>query len=367
MTLVGALAVGVVLGVMAAGGGDTPESGATTTARATRTSVPPQARELALQVARLSTEQKVAKVFLWGLDTRRADPATLRRLRSRELGGVAVAGSDPGRLKRITRALGSGPLVLAAQEGGAFNAVRGLPPQTAPSDLADAAAGAGEADKGATRLRGAGIDGVLAPGLDIGAPDNPAVGERAFSEEPAEAARFARGVVSAYRSRDVFTAPGSFPGLGSASQPVEQGPANVSLSPRELEARDLRPFRAAIRAGAPGIQISNGLYAYDDFVTPGSLSRAVMVGLLRRKLGFRGVAITGDLTDAGVTALAEPSRAAVDALKAGADLLYLSGPAADQHAAYDAVLAAVRRKAVSRQRLDEAVTHVLEARRDYGA
>ncbi len=126
------------------------------------------------------------------------------------------------------------------------------------------------------------------------------------------------------------------------------------------------PFRSAIDAGVPGIEVSNGLYVYDDFVTPASLSRRVITGLLRGKLGFRGVALTGDLTDPAVTALVPPARAAVQALAAGADLLYLSAPPADQAAAYRAVLAAVRKRRVPAKRLDQAVTRVLAAKRDYG-
>ena len=104
----------------------------------------------------------------------------------------------------------------------------------------------------------------------------------------------------------------------------------------------------------PAIIVSNGLYAYDDFVTPASLSSRIMTGLLRRKLGFEGVTLTGDLTDPAVTALEPPRRSAVQALRAGADLLYLSAPATDQAAAYRSVLTAVRKKRVSTARLDEA-------------
>ena len=151
----------------------------------------------------------------------------------------------------------------------------------------------------------------------------------------------------AYREAKLFAAAGHFPGLGSASQPVGEGPANVGLSGRELERADVVPFKSAIQAGVPGIVVSNGLYAYDDFVTPATLSRRVTTGLLRGDLGFKGVALTGDLTDPAVTALEPPAAAAVQAVRAGADLLYLSAPPAEQAAAYRAVLAAVRKKRVS--------------------
>jgi beta-N-acetylhexosaminidase len=67
-----------------------------------------------------------------------------------------------------------------------------------------------------------------------------------------------------------------------------------------------------------------------------------------------------------VEIVAPVPRAAVEALRAGADMLAISGPAAEQQAAYDAVLAAVRRGRISRARLDEAVGRILAAKEEYG-
>ena len=145
-----------------------------------------------------------------------------------------------------------------------------------------------------------------------------------------------------------------------------EGPANVGLSLQELSQRDLVPFRAAIAAGAPAVLLSNALYAPDDFVVPGSLSRKISTDLLRRKLGFEGMAITDDLSDPSITALGPIPGSAVKALAAGADMLYISGSQSNQEAAYRAVLSAVRRGDLPRARLDEAVGRVLSVKRDYG-
>ena len=57
--------------------------------------------------------------------------------------------------------------------------------------------------------------------------------------------------------------------------------------------------------------------------------------------------------------------AAVQALRAGADMLYISGDAGDQQAAYVAVLRAVQRGRIPRRRLDQAVGRILLAKQDY--
>ena len=71
---------------------------------------------------------------------------------------------------------------MAVQQGGEFNALAGLAPATAPADLDDAAAGAREARAAGGALRPLGVNGVLAPVLDVGPPDGAAVGALAFSE-----------------------------------------------------------------------------------------------------------------------------------------------------------------------------------------
>jgi beta-N-acetylhexosaminidase len=168
----------------------------------------------------------------------------------------------------------------------------------------------------------------------------------------------------AYRHGFVFASPSHFPGLGAADVSPEQGPATVGLSPHELVQRDLIPFQAAIRAGAPAITLSNATYSLDNFTLPGSLSRNV-IELLRKSLHFKGVVMTDDLSDPALASFASISDAAVDAIRAGADMIYISGSAGDQRAAYVAVLRAVQSGRISTTRLDQAVLRILEAKRNY--
>ena len=119
----------------------------------------------------------------------------------------------------------------------------------------------------------------------------------------------------------------------------------MGLGLPELRERDLLPFRAAIEDGAPAFVLSHALYPMNDFTAPASLSSEVVTDLLRDELGYQGVAITDDLAAPAVAIAASVPEAAVEALRAGADMLMISGPLADQEAAYDAVLAAVAARA----------------------
>jgi beta-N-acetylhexosaminidase len=140
----------------------------------------------------------------------------------------------------------------------------------------------------------------------------------------------------------------------------------VGLSMSQLESRDVVPFEAAIKAGIPGIVVGEGLYEPDSFVTPAALSKAIIGGLLRKRLRFGGVAITDDLADPGVSSFAQVPDAAVGALKAGADMVYISGAMSDQEAAYAAVLNAARSGAIPQKRIREALLRVLLTKQGYG-
>jgi len=111
--------------------------------------------------------------------------------------------------------------------------------------------------------------------------------------------------------------------------------------------------------------VGHALYPFNDFTVPASLSKQVETDLLRRQLRYKGVAITDDLSDPAITAINTVPAAAVRALRAGADMVQISGGAGDQQAAYVAVLRAVQRGAISRRRLDEAVGRILLAKQDY--
>jgi beta-N-acetylhexosaminidase len=114
------------------------------------------------------------------------------------------------------------------------------------------------------------------------------------------------------------------------------------------------------------VLISNGSYTTDDFVIPGSLSKAIATDLLRDQLEFEGVSMTDDLASPAVTAISSIPDAAVDALNAGVDLVWISGPRGDQEAAMNAVLNAVQAGDISRERIDQAVLRALTAKQAVG-
>jgi beta-N-acetylhexosaminidase len=333
-------------------------------------------RRVAALAKRMSTERRVAQLFVFGFRGTDATAEIFGRLRRLDLGGIVVSSENYVDQSQLSTLAGEGPAVakrsrhvppwvFASQEGGDLNAFPDLPPSAAPADLPSAGAAAREARSSASSMRQLGVNAVLGPMIDVGTETGSPLGTRVYSDVPEEVAAYAKATVSAYRAERVFSAAGHFPGLGATDQSTQDGPATVGLGLDELRQRDLIPFEAAIDAGVPGIMIGSALYPFSDFTVPASLSTLVDSQLLRRQLHFKGVAMTDDLADPAITALHTVPDAAVKALRAGADMLYISGSVGDQQAAYIAVLRAVQRGRVSRGRLDEAVGRILLAKQDY--
>jgi beta-N-acetylhexosaminidase len=243
----------------------------------------------------------------------------------------------------------------------------GEPPAEAPGDLGSARDAAHEAADSGRALSRLNLNGVLAPVVDVGTEEgDDAVGPRAFSSRPAAVARFANNVIRAYKRTGIVSVAEHFPGLGAATQSPDDGLASVGLSLDQMRKRDLVPFAAAFRVEVPAVVISNASYATDDFVTPATLSKRVSTDLLRGEMRFRGVAIADDLSQPAITTSMSVADAAVQAIAAGSDMVYISGPERGQEAAYRALVRAARAGRISQARLDEAVTRVLTLKREYG-
>ncbi len=330
--------------------------------------VPPAAAALA---ARLPLERQVAQLFLVGFPGTGAKAPGVAALGRRDWGGVVLERSNfagAGQLGGLVGAVGSvarrarhlPPLVVADQPGGADTAFRGLPPAPEPRLGARGASGASaarrEAASAGQTLRRLGVRMTLAPDADVDVTGG-ALGARLFSADAAAVARLTAAQVAGYGQARMLSAPDHFPGQGAVNQDPDTGTASVGLGLSDLRARDELPFAAVART-APAIVMSNSLYAAFDGVTPAGLLPAA-VRELRDHVGFRGAVLSDDLEATLQPTGGTVGDAAVQALQAGDDLLYVSGDRGEQDRAYAAVLAAARSGKLPRARLLEALDRAL--------
>lgn len=262
----------------------------------------------------------------------------------------------PAQVRELCRALqqaaveaGLPPLLIAAdQEGGQLMAIgEGVTPL--PGNMALGAAGSIELSERAGEVLGRelaalGVNVNYAPSCDVNVnPQNPVIGIRSFGEDPQAVAGLAAAMIAGIQGSGVAAAAKHFPGHGDTANDSHDGIPVVPHTMERLRAVELPPFAAAIQAGVRLVMTAHlSLPAFDEPVgLPATLSPAILTGLLRTELGFRGVTITDALDMNAIQQGEGLGEAAIQAAAAGADLLLLTTDPADHQRVYERLLQAV--------------------------
>jgi beta-N-acetylhexosaminidase len=320
----------------------------------------------------LSLRRRVGELLVMSFDGSTVPPYISRRLRDGEGTGVILfAKNVPGRrtAQRVTHSLQAAAhgsaLVATDQEGGD---IRSLP--SVPSDVSQGRLGSDDAVAAAARqtahgLRVAGVNVNLAPVADVAGSVGSVVFARAFPGDAEGVAKATAAAVRNYASDRVGATAKHFPGLGRATANTDDTSVTVPASRAELEGTDLVPFRAAIRAGVPLVMVSHALYPAIDRERIASQSPAVVEGLLRRRLGFRGVVVTDSLEAQAVLDRSDVGAAAERSVAAGVDLVLMTGSGSFNQV-QPRLLARARRDPAFRRQVTRAADRVLRLKRTLG-
>lgn len=207
-------------------------------------------------------------------------------------------------------------------------------------------------------LKAVGVNQDLAPVADVNVNAlNPVIGVRSFGSEPALVAELMQAQVHGYQQEQVAATAKHFPGHGDTAVDSHTGLPIINHSLEQLAQIDFPPFQAAIERGVDAIMTAHIVVpALDDSGRPATLSRPILTGVLRERLGYDGLIITDALTMEGVRQMFGDARVPVEAIKAGADMM-LMPPNLDL--AYRSVLAAVHDGEITEKRIDESVYRIL--------
>jgi beta-N-acetylhexosaminidase len=311
-------------------------------------------------VDRLTLRQRVGQVTVSSFSGTAAPGYIRRRLRARETAGVILFGANGGDRtlwRRLTRSLqgagGGRALVMVDQEGGDIRTVgyagpsASQPFQGPPRSVGRAAAAAGR------QLRAAGIQVNLAPVADVPRPGS-VMATRSFAGDERGIAARTRASIRGLRDARAAATVKHFPGLGGATVNTDDGPATV----RGPLDRDLVPFRAAVAERVPLVMLSHASYPALDTSRIASQSRPIVTGVLRERLGFDGVIVTDSLEASAVLARSGVADAAERSIRAGADLILMTG-SASWNDVFPHLLAEARRDPAFRERVRASAARVL--------
>ncbi|MFP5222161.1 MAG: glycoside hydrolase family 3 protein [Acidobacteriota bacterium] len=339
----------------------------------------------------MTLEEKVGQMMLVAFKGPGVSPELAEMIANRHIGGVILY-SSWGNVENVRQVAALNAAIQAAaaatpravglfvgidQEGGPVNRLReGV--TVFPSQMAVAATGNREHARSMARVMASelGVLGVnlnFSPVADVNSnPDNPIIGIRSFGSDPNVVSRLSVAMVEEYVRARMLCTPKHFPGHGDTDVDSHLGLPLSNHDKKTLDRIDFAPFRATFAAKAPAVMTAHveipALEPARDL--PATLSAKVLDGVLRKELRFEGLIVTDSLGMGALSKGVGTVRAAVLAAKAGADVLLFGADIghepADQIAAFDSLMAAVKSGEIPMERIDRSVRRILTVKGEYG-
>lgn len=326
-------------------------------------------------VSTMTKEEKVGQLFcVMGGDY---PPETLRAMAAEgKIGGVLFRPVRPGaEIKADFDALDTAakiPLLKAAnlEEGGsggkADGTLFGWPMLCAASDNVAMAEKFGLVC--GTEGAETGINWTFSPVSDLDINYlNPITNVRTFGADLERVKTMTAAYTDAVQSCGVAACAKHFPGDGVDYRDQHLHPSVNSLSAEDWYASYGAVYENLFAHGLMSVMVGHIAQpnvardvcpelSMEDAMLPGSLSKPLLTGVLREKLGFNGL-ITTDATIMGGYTMAMPRREAIPAsVMAGCDMLVFNTDHAED---YGYILEALEDGRLTMERLDEAVTRIL--------
>ena len=362
-------------------------------------------------LAGMSTEQKLAQMMIVTLRSDMSgtkcvtelDPSYVELLEKYDFGGVILfAGNIVDTEQTVTlirdcqtaamnSAQGIPMLICVDQEGGRVNRVSfgtagsGCMSLAATGDLSlteECADMLGE------EISALGFNMDFAPVADVNSnPNNPIIGTRSFSDDPDKVADHVTAFLNGLHKNGICTSLKHFPGHGNVGEDSHTHLPSSEYTMDELMACDLIPFMKGIEAGTDMIMTAHIQYPNietDTYISkedgeevclPATLSRTIMTGLLREKLGYDGIIITDAMGMAAIAAHFDETDAAVMAINAGVDILLCPKELyrddeidtfPDMDAYMEKLLARVDSGEIREEDLDDSVARILKMKIEKG-
>ena len=327
----------------------------------------------------LSIEEKVGQLFFIGIPGPQADDITRQLVEHVRPGGICLfarnireAAQTRGLIEDVSAIAGNNPLISLDQEGGLVDRLRRVvTPMPAANRIrtASQAKRLGELVAEVVRILGFNMD--FAPVVDVSsearAGSSNGLAARAFGNSAEDVVKLAGAFLEGLSEGGVIGCLKHFPGLGASQIDSHEELPFVDIDMEELRNVDLVPYAkllgqaepAAVmvaHAAFPGLDLQET--AQNGKLLPSSLSYNFVTNLLRRDLGFKGVAITDDLEMGAVVKHFGIGEACRLAVLAGEDMLAICADPKAITYGFDAVVSAVRAGEIAESRIDESLGRI---------
>jgi beta-N-acetylhexosaminidase len=294
-------------------------------------------------------------------------------IRRQKIGGLIIFGGEVYETTHLTNFLQEKariPLLIAADfEWGAGMRINGttlFPPFMALGATASTNLVYQMGRVTAIEARAMGIHMTYAPVVDVNInPDNPIISVRSLGENPEAVSHLAAAFIRGCQENGLVATAKHFPGHGDTNLDSHTLLPTIAGDQERLEKVELYPFSRAIQAGVEAIMSAHlSVPALDPRPNlPATLSYPILTGLLRKQMGFKGLIVTDALDMGGITRSFSTREAAVQAVRAGADVLLLPPEPAE---AIDALVEAVSSGEIPESRIHASAAKILELKARLG-
>lgn len=204
-----------------------------------------------------------------------------------------------------------------------------------------------------------GINWDFAPVVDVNTnPDNPIIGNRSFGSEVSNVISSALSYSNGLQDNNILAAIKHFPGHGDTSTDSHLDLPVVSHNIDRLNTLELAPFKALMNKGIGGVMVAH-LYVpglESEKGIPASVSKNIITGLLKDKLGYKGLIITDALNMGAVANKYQPGELDAMAFKAGNDIMLFSQGVSEGK---KLIQKAIDKGEISQSRVEESVKKIL--------
>jgi beta-N-acetylhexosaminidase len=335
-----------------------------------------------------SIDIKIGQMVLIGVSGTGVDEAVMAEVSQGKVGGIIFfeknippSNSFDGFSRVIWQYQRAAPIPLFMcidQEGGKVNRLKpkyGFPRSVTAAEMGAAATPDTVryyARTTAATLAGLGLNVNFAPCVDLASnPDNPVIARygRAFSADEKRVAELAADFIREHRRMNVITAPKHFPGHGSSKDDTHLGMADVTET---WEGRELYPYRQLIGQGLADAIMSAHIVnrKLDPDGLPGTLSKEILDGILRKKLGFEGVVFSDDMQMHAITRHYGLEQAIMLAINAGIDVMTFSNNIDQSEErtvdkVHRVIKDLVRSGKIPAERIEESYRRIIALKREY--
>ncbi len=262
-------------------------------------------------------------------------------------------------------------LIGIDQEGGIVTRL-GADGVNVPGGMAIAAGSSSEGAYLAGRmtgrqLRAVGINFDFAPDLDVNCnPDNPVIGVRSYGDTPEQVTKYGLEMMRGLQDENILACAKHFPGHGDTNLDSHLSLPCVDKPVEELERMEMYPFIQAVKAGVASIMTTHILFpALEPDSVPATMSRRIITGILREKMGYQGLVITDSMEMAAIQTYYGTEEGCVATLQAGVDIAMICHSLDMARKAICRVEQAVREGKISIKELEESTARILRLKVEY--